>query len=180
MRRVETIPWDGTEPKRPGERSPEQIRSELWLELLSAKSEPERAVLRCALNLLKGAQAFEIDPVYGVSYTEDGFERAAASWATEYAWYTRDGNPDPYGHRHDLVMKARQVQADYAAVHPHLAEPVWFPDHGPHNCVFCLMAANEVAGLPYDTGMDSVTGSIVKPEPAETVAVPLPGMEDAA
>lgn len=161
-------------------RSPKQIRTELWLELLSATCEPERAVLRCAMSILYGAQAFEIDPVTGNAYTVAGFERAAASWAVENAWNDRKEDAEANPYRHDFVIEGRQVQARYAAVHPHLAEPVWFPDHGPRTCIYCLMDANEAAGLPVDTGVDWATGGVAKPEPAETVAVTLPGMEEAA
>lgn len=131
------------------------------------------------MSLLAGAQAFEIDPVTGNCYTVAGFERTAASWAAENAWNDRKEDAEANPYRHDFVMEGRQVQARYAAVHPQLAEPVWF-DHGPHNCLYCLAEANEAAGLPWDTGMDPVTGAILKPEPLETVAVPLPGMESAA
>lgn len=158
----------------------ERVHRILHVELLSATSEPERAVLRCALNLLRGAQAFEIDPVFGYAYTVAAFERAAASWAAEYAWYDRKGDAEANPYRHDLVMEARAVQARYAVVHPHLAEPVWFPSHGPHSCVFCLMEFNEAAGLPAETGMDPVTGGIAKPEQTKLVEMMPPGLEDAA
>ena len=158
----------------------DRVHRTLWLELLSATCEPERAVLRCAMSILHGAQAFEIDPVTGNCYTVAGFERAAASWAEECASYDRKDDAEANPYRHDLVMEGRAVQARYAAVHPHLAEPVWFPNHGPHNCLYCLMEANEAAGLPVETGMDPVTGGIAKPGPTEPVAAMLPGMEDAA
>lgn len=161
-------------------RTPEQIRKELRLELLSASCEEERAVLRCAMSILHGAQAFEIDPVTGNAYTVAGFERAAASWAVENAWNDRKEDAEANPFRHDFVMEGREVQARYAAVHPHLAEPVWFPDHGPHNCIYCLADANEAAGLPFDTGVDWATGGIAKPKHLEAVAATLPGMEDAA
>jgi hypothetical protein len=144
-------------------RTPEQIRRALHLGLLSANCEPERAVLRCALNLLNGAESFEIDPVSGVARTVAGFERAAASWAEQYDWYDRGDSPDTNPFRHDLAMEGRQVQARYAVVHPHLAEPVWFPDHGPRSCAFCLMAANEASGLSAETGMDPATGGVAQP-----------------
>lgn len=163
MQRVETIPLDGGKNGHARENSPEQIRKVLWLELLSATNEPDRAVLRCAMNLLSGAEPFEIDPVTGVSRTVAGFERAAASWAEYLSWYDRKDDADTNGYRHDYAMEGRQVQAGYAAVHPHLAEPVWFPDHGPHSCAFCLMEANEVADLPVESGMDPVTGGVAKP-----------------
>ena len=153
----------------PTERTPKQIRTELWLELLSACCEPERAVLRCAMNLLAGAEPFEIDPVTGNARTLAGYERAAVSWAREYDWYQRRDDTEAESWRHDLVMQAREVQAGYVAVHPQLAGAPWFPDHGPHSCAFCLMAANEAAGLPVETGMDPVTGDVAKP-----------GLEDAA
>lgn len=180
MQRVETIPLDDGTNGRARENSPEQIRKILWLELVSANSEPERAVLRCALNLLAGAEPFEIDPATGLSRTVAGFERNAARWAEEYAWYDRRDDPDINPYRHELAMKARTVQARYAAIHPQLAEPLWFPDHGPHDCAFCLVAANEAAGLPVLTGMDPVTGRIAKPEQTEPVEMMLPEMEDAA
>jgi hypothetical protein len=145
--------------------TPDQIRRTLHLELLSAGNEPDRAVLRCALNLLKGAEPFEIDPVSGVARTVAGFEHAAASWAEQHAWYDRRDDAEANPFRHDLAMEGREVQAGYAEVHPQLAEPVWFPDHGPHTCVFCLIAANEAAGLPVETGVDPVTGGIARPEP---------------
>lgn len=161
-------------------RSPEQVRKALWLELVSADNELERAVLRCAMNLLAGAEPFEIDPVTGLSRTVAGFQRNAARWAEEYAWYDRKDDSDINPYRHELAMKARKVQARYSSIHPQLAEPLWFPDHGPHDCAFCLVAANEAAGLPVLTGMDPITGRIAKPEPAEMAAAMLPGMEDAA
>lgn len=145
-------------------RTPDQIRRTLHLELLSAHNEPDRAVLRCALNLLRGAQDFEIDSVTGTARTVAGFERAAASWAEQYGWYDRGEDSEGNPFRHDLAMEGRAVQARYAEVHPQLAEPVWFGDHGPHSCVFCLMAANEAAGLPVETGMDPVTGGVAKPK----------------
>lgn len=148
----------------PTERTPEQIRTELWLELLSATAEPDRAVLRCALSLLSGAQEFEIDPTTGNARTLAGYGRAAASWAREYDWYERKGDAETNPYRHDLVMQARKVQAGYVAVHPQLAGVSWFPDHGPHDCVFCLMDANEAAGLPVESGMDPVTGGVAKLE----------------
>lgn len=167
-------------PARNNKADTDRVHRTLWLELLSATSEPERAVLRCAMSLLHGAQAFEIDPVTGNSYTVAGFERAAASWAEECASYDRKGDADANPYRHDLAMEGRAVQARYAAVHPQLAEPVWFPDHGPRSCVFCLMEANGAAGLPAETGMDLVTGGVAKLKPLETTAVMLPGLEDAA
>lgn len=139
----------------------ERLRRVLWLELLVATCEQDRAVLRCALNLANGAEPFEIDPVTGVAHTVVGFEQAAASWARQYAWYERSEDPDTNPWRHDMVLEGRTVQANYAAVHPELAESVWFPDHGPHNCVFCLMDANDAAGLPIETGMNPVTGRVV-------------------
>lgn len=145
-------------------RSPEQIRAALWLELLSAGCEEERAVLRCAMNLLKGAQTFEIDPVTGVACTVAGFEQITPRWAEMLAEYDRREDADTDWHRHQFAMEGREVQARYAAVHPELAEPVWFPDHGPHSCVFCLIEFNEAAGLPMETGMDPVTGGVAKPE----------------
>jgi hypothetical protein len=145
------------------ERTPEQIRKILWLELLSAGCEPERAVLRCAMNLLSGAEPFEIDPVTGTARTLAGYEQAAASWVREYDWYERKDNAETNPYRHDLVMQARAVQAEYVAVHPELMGPLWFPDHGPQSCVFCLMDANEAAGLPVETGMDPITGGVAKP-----------------
>lgn len=160
--------------------SPEQVRKILWLELLSASCEEDRAVLRCALNLLNGAEAFEIDPVTGSAYTVAGFERATTAWAEQLAWYDRSEDAEANPYRHDLAMEGREVQARFAAVHPHLAEPVWFPDHGPRTCVFCLMDANEAAGLPLETGMDPITGSIAKPEQTGSVEMMLPGMEAAA
>lgn len=169
-----------SKPARSDEDVARRVRKALWLELVSANSEPERAVLRCALNLLAGAEPFEIDPVTGLSRTVAGFERNAARWAEEYAWYDRRDDPDINPYRHELAMKARTVQARYAAIHPQLAEPLWFPDHGPHDCAFCLVAANEAAGLPALTGMDPVTGRIVKSEQTEPVAVALPGIEVAA
>lgn len=165
-------------PVRNNEDDAKRIRKVLRLELLSATCEPERAVLRCAMSLLHGAQAFEIDPVTGNCYTVAGFERATASWAEQNAWNDRKDDAEANPYRHDFVMEGRAVQARYAEVHPHLAEPVWFPDHGPHSCVFCLMEANEAAGLPFDTGVDWATGGIAKPEQAGPVAVALPGMED--
>jgi hypothetical protein len=161
-RRIQTVPFNVNTPNAPAARTDEQIRKALWLELLSACCEPGRAVLRCALSLLSGAQEFEIDPVTGVSRTLASYERAAASWAREYVWYERkdDAQTNPY--RHDLVMQAREVQAGYVAVHPQLAGAPWFPDHGPHSCVFCLMDANEAAGLPAETSMDPVTGGVAK------------------
>lgn len=158
----------------------ERVRRTLHVELLSATSEPERAVLRCALNLLRGAEPFEIDPVTGLAYTVVGFERATTAWAEQLDWYDRGEDAEANPHRHDLALEGREVQARFAAVHPNLAEPVWFPDHGPHSCVFCLMDTNEAAGLPPETGMDPATGGIAKPETVEAVAVTLPGLEDAA
>lgn len=148
----------------------ERVRRILHVELLSATSEPERAVLRCALNLLRGAEPFEIDPVTGLAYTVAGFERAAMAWAEQLAWYdhSEDAEVNPY--RHDLALEGREVQARFAAVHPCLAEPVWFPDHGPSTCVFCLMDANEAAGLPLETGMDPVTGGVASEGGVEGVA----------
>lgn len=167
-------------PVRSDEDDAKRVRKVLWLELLSACCEPERAVLRCAMSLLCGAQAFEIDSVTGNSYTVAGFERAAASWAEQNDWNDRKEDAEANPYRHDFVMEGRAVQARYAEVHSQLAEPVWFPNHGPQSCVFCLMEANEAAGLPFDTGMDPVTGGIAKPGPTEAVAAMLPGMEDAA
>lgn len=170
----------GGKPAHSDKDDAERVRKVLWLELLSATCEPERAVLRCAMSILHGAQAFEIDPVTGNCYTVAGFERAAASWAVENDWNDRKDDAEANPYRHDFVIEGRQVQARYAAVHPHLAEPVWFPDHGPRSCVFCLMEANGAAGLPAETGMDLVTGGVAKLKPLETTAVMLPGLEDAA
>lgn len=156
-----------------------RVRRVLRLELILATSEPERAVLRCAMNLLRGAEPFEIDPVTGVAHTVAGFEQAAASWVRQHAWYDRDEDADTNWYRHKFAMEGRGVQSRYAAVHPQLAEPVWFPNHSPRTCVFCLMEANEAAGLPVETGMDPVTGGVAKLRPAEAVAVALPGMENA-
>jgi hypothetical protein len=144
------------------ERSPEQIRRFLVVELLSAKTEPEKAVFRCALNLLRGAEAFEIDPVTGLGYTVAAFRQIAPRWAELHAEYDHRDGGDFWQHR--IMRDGRAVQARYAAVHPELAEPVWFPDHGPRMCVFCLMEANEAAGLPIETGMDPVTGGIAAVE----------------
>lgn len=157
----------------------ERVRRILHVELLSATSEPERAVLRCALNLLRGAEPFEIDPETGLACTVAGFERATTAWAEQLAWYDRSDDAETNPYRHDLVLEGREVQARFAAVHPQLAEPVWFPDHGPRTCVFCLMEANEAAGLPLETGMDPITGGIAKPEQTETVEMILPGLEAA-
>lgn len=148
----------------------ERVRRTLHLELLAASSEPDRAVLRCALNLLRGTQAFEIDPVTGLAYTLAGFERATTAWAEQLAWYDRIENAEANPHRHDLVLEGREVQARFAAVHPQLAEPVWFPDHGPRTCVFCLMDANEAAGLPIESGVDPVTGGVASEDRVEGVA----------
>lgn len=157
----------------------ERVRRIVRRELLSANCEEERAVLRCALNLLRGVQDFEIDPVSGLARTVAGFERNAARWAEEYAWHGRDESADTNPYRHDLAMKAREVQARFASVHPHLAEPVCFPDHGPQSCVFCLMNANRAAGLPIDAGVNPVTGGVAKPKQVLPMAVMLPGLEDA-
>lgn len=162
------------------ERTPEQIRTELWLELLSADNEPDRAVLRCAMNLLAGAQAFEIDPITGTARTLAGYKQAKASWEREYAWYELKEDAETNSYRHDFAMQARAVQANYVAVHPELAGELWLPEHGPRNCVDCLVEANEAAGLPWDTGLDPVTCGIAKTEQAEPVEVMLPGFEHAA
>lgn len=145
------------------ERTPEQIRRFLVVELLSAKTEPEKAVLRCALNLLRGVQAFEIDQVTGLACTVDGFEASAARWTEEHAWYDRGDDPDTNWFRHQRALEGRAVQAKFATIHPQLAEPQLFPDHGPRSCAFCLMAANRAAGLPWDTGIDPATGGIAAP-----------------
>lgn len=180
MRRVETIPLNDNKNSRVRENSPEQIRKELWLELLSAKSEPERAVLRCAMSILHDAQAFEIDPVTGNAYTVAGFERAAASGAVENTWNDRKEDAEANPYRHDFAMEGRAVQARYAEVHPRLADPVWFPDHGPRSCIYCRMEANETAGLPSDAGINWDTGTVMKPEQPGPVEMMPPGMEDAA
>lgn len=143
---------------------PSLLPMALRLELLSASCEEDRAVLRCARNLLNGAEPFEIDPVSGVARTVAGFGRAAASWAVQHDWYDRGDGADTNPYRHDLAMEGREVQAGYARVHPRLAESAWFPGHGPSSCVFCLMDANEAAGLPVDTGMDLVTGGVAMPK----------------
>lgn len=167
-------------PVRSDEDDAKRIRKVLRLELISATNEPERAVLRCAMSLLRGAQAFEIDPVTGSAYTVAGFERAAASWAVENDWNDRKEDAEANPYRHDFVMEGRAVQARYAAVHPRLAEPVWFPDHGPHSCIYCRMDANEAAGLPSDAGINWDTGTVMKPKRLEPVEMMLPGMDDAA
>jgi len=150
----------------------DRVRKALWLDVLTADSEPERAVLRCALNILNGAQAFEINPVTGTAYTVAAFERAAVAWAEQHAEYDRRKSPDTDWFRHQLALEGWAVQADFAAVHPRLAEPRWFPGHGPRSCVFCLMDANEEAGLPVETSMDPVTGGVAAPEPVVLVTDP--------
>lgn len=150
----------------------ERVRRALWLDVLTADSEPERAVLRCALNILNGARAFEIDPVTGTAYTVAAFERASVRWAEQHAEYDRRESPDTDWFRHQLALEGRAVQAKFATFHPRLAEPRWFPDHGPSSCVFCLMDANEAAGLPVETGMDPVTGGVAKLEPVVLVTDP--------
>jgi hypothetical protein len=142
----------------------DRVRRALYLGLLSAACEQDRAVLRCARNLLNGAEPFEIDPVTGVARTVTGFERAAASWAEQHAYYDRGDDADTNPYRHQFAMEGRDVQAKYADVHPQLAEPVWFPSHGPHSCAFCLMDASEAAGLPVGTGMDPITGGVAMPK----------------
>jgi hypothetical protein len=169
---------DVREPVTTVARTPRQIRTTLRLELLTAKTEQDRAVLRCALNLLRGVESFEIDPVTGVAHTVAGFEQAAASWASHYAEY--DTREDGCFWQHDIVRDGRAVQARYAAVHPELAVPVWFPDHGPAVCAFCLMGANEAAGLPVDSGLDLLIGGGTEPKPTVPVMVSLPGLEIAA
>lgn len=163
-RKVETVTIRRPDPSAP--RTAEQIRRDLHWALISATCEPDRAVVRCAMNLLRGVEPYEIDPTTGVARTVAGFKLAAATWAERYSWYERAEDADTNPWRHDLVLEGREVQAGYATVHPELAEPVWFPDHGPRDCVFCLMEANEAAGLPVETGMDPVTGGVaiaVKP-----------------
>lgn len=171
---------DAGKATRRDEDDAKRVRKVLRLELLSATSELERAVLRCAMSLLHGAQAFEIDRVTGNCYTVAGFERAAASWAVENDWNDRKEDAEANPYRHDFVMEGREVQARYAEVHPHLAEPAWFPNHGPHSCIYCLMEANEAAGLPSDAGINWDTGTVMKPEQLGPVEMMLPGMEDAA
>ena len=150
----------------------ERIRKALWLDVLTADSEPERAVLRCALNILNGARTFEIDPVTGTAYTVAAFERAAVAWARQHAEYDRRGNPDADWFRHQLALEGWAVQAKFATFHPRLAEPRWFPGHGLSSCVFCLMDANEAAGRPVETGVDPVTGGVAAPEPVVLVIDP--------
>lgn len=150
----------------------QRVRRFLWLGVLTADSEAERAVLRCALNILNGAQAFEIDPVSGTAYTVAAFERATVAWAEKHAEYDRRESPDINWYRHQLALEGWQVQAEFAAFHPRLAEPRWFDGHGPHSCVFCLMDANEANGLPIETGMDPVTGGVAAPEPVVLVTEP--------
>ncbi|WP_194923176.1 hypothetical protein [Catenulispora pinisilvae] len=150
----------------------ERVRRALWLDVLAANSEPERAVLRCALNILSGARTFEIDPVTGTAYTVAAFEQAAVAWAEQHAEYDRHESPDTDWYRHQLALEGRAVQAKFATFHPHLAEPRWFPGHGPRSCVFCLMVANEAAGLPVESGIDPVTGGVATPEPVVLVTDP--------
>jgi len=161
-------------------RSDKQIRTILWLEFMLAKTEPERAVLRCALNLLRGVQAFEIDLVTGTARSLAAYEDVAASWAREYANQELRDNPDTDLWRHDFVMRGRKVQARYVEIHPQLAGMPWFPAHGLNDCVFCLIDANRAAGRPWNTGIDPVTGGVAKLEPVVLVEVMLPGMEAAA
>ena len=139
----------------------DRTRKALHLDLITAKTEQDRAMIRCAMNLLNGAEPYEIDPVTGVSHTVAGFDRAAQSWINHYAEYDQRDDGDFW--RHDIVQEWRAIQAHYAAVHPELAEFVAFPGHGPATCVFCLMEANEAAGLPVETGMDPVTGRVAQP-----------------
>ncbi len=144
----------------------ERVRRTLHLALLSAKCEQDRVVLRCALNLLTGAEPFEIDPTTGVAYTVAAFRRITSGWVRHYTEYDRREDGEFWQHR--IAEEGRAIQARYAAVHPELAEPIWFPNHGPAVCVFCLMEANEAAGLPVETGMDPVTGRVAQTGPAGT------------
>ncbi|MBS2531947.1 DUF932 domain-containing protein [Catenulispora sp. NF23] len=139
----------------------ERVRRTLRLGILSARCEEERAVLRCALNLLNGAEAFEIHPISGVAYTVAAFRRITPQWAEAHARYDDREDAESDYFRHQIVLDGRKVQASYAAAHPELAVPVWFPDHGPRSCVFCLFEANRAAGLPDETGLDPVTGRII-------------------
>lgn len=145
-----------------GVRNADQVRRTLHLGIMSASSEQERAALRCALNLLNGAEPFEIDPVTGVAWTVAGFERITPGWVDAYARYDARDAAEFDWFRHKVMLDGRAVQAEYAAVHPHLAEPVWFPGHGPRTCVFCLVDANRAAGLPIETGMDPGSGGVLK------------------
>ncbi|GAA2019066.1 hypothetical protein GCM10009839_14280 [Catenulispora yoronensis] len=139
----------------------DRVCRSLGWQIVTAASEEERAVLRCAISLASGAQAFEIDPVTGSAYTAAAFHRIAPRWAEHYAEY--DGRDDGEFWQHRLMVDGRAVQAAYARMHPELAEPVWFPEHGPATCTVCLMNVNDAAGLPTETGLDPVTGRIIAP-----------------
>jgi hypothetical protein len=96
-----------------------------------------RAEIRCALSLLSGASTEEICPKTGLAYTVDEFARITPNWARAYKKESERSGANRTARLHQLVLRGRRAQADYARFHPELAEPQWFADHGPRVCEHC-------------------------------------------
>lgn len=103
---------------------------------------PARAEIRCALSLLSGADVGEICQATGVAYTVDEFTRITPTWARAYKQERERGGANRSARIHQLVVRGRRVQAEYALFHPELAEPQWFADHGPSVCEHCRAGRN--------------------------------------